>query len=123
MPTIVHFEIPVDDFDRAMDFYNKLFGWKIEKFPGPTDYLVISTIDNKGNDALKGGMIKRVCTEHSVTNYIDVPSVAEYVTKIRQLGGKVIVEKMPVPKMGYFAIALDPEGNVFGIWETNVEAK
>jgi uncharacterized protein len=31
MPTIVHFEIPSDDIERAKKFYNELFGWKIEK--------------------------------------------------------------------------------------------
>ena len=34
MPTIVHFEIPADDVDRAKKFYSNLFGWKIEKVPG-----------------------------------------------------------------------------------------
>jgi uncharacterized protein len=31
MPTIVHFEIPADDVDRAKKFYSDLFGWKMEK--------------------------------------------------------------------------------------------
>jgi predicted enzyme related to lactoylglutathione lyase len=30
-PTVVHFEIPADDIDRARKFYTALFGWKIEK--------------------------------------------------------------------------------------------
>ena len=34
MPTIVHFEIPADDVDRAKKFYSELFGWKMEKWPG-----------------------------------------------------------------------------------------
>jgi uncharacterized protein len=36
MPTIVHFEIPADDIERAKKFYGNLFRWKIEKFPGQT---------------------------------------------------------------------------------------
>jgi predicted enzyme related to lactoylglutathione lyase len=28
MPTIVHFEIPADDVERAKKFYTDLFGWK-----------------------------------------------------------------------------------------------
>ncbi len=38
MPTIVHFEIPTDDLERAKRFYTELFGWKIEKYPGPMEY-------------------------------------------------------------------------------------
>ena len=34
MPTIVHFEIPSDDIERSKKFYNELFGWKIDKWPG-----------------------------------------------------------------------------------------
>jgi uncharacterized protein len=33
MPTIVHFDIPADDVERAKKFYTDLFGWKIEKWP------------------------------------------------------------------------------------------
>ena len=62
MPTIVHFEIPSDDIERSKKFYNELFGWKIEKWPGLSEgmeYWLISTVDDKGNKALGGGMMKR----------------------------------------------------------------
>ena len=32
--SIVWFEIPADNVERAKTFYGKLFGWKIERFPG-----------------------------------------------------------------------------------------
>ena len=65
MPTIVHFEIPSDDTERSKKFYNELFGWKIEKWPGSEDmpeatgYWMVTTVDDKGNEALTGGMMKR----------------------------------------------------------------
>jgi hypothetical protein len=34
---IVWFEIPADNIERAKSFYGELFGWKIEKFPGPME--------------------------------------------------------------------------------------
>ena len=37
MPTIVHFEIPVDDIERSKKFYNGLFGWRIEKWRDTED--------------------------------------------------------------------------------------
>ena len=51
--------------------------------------------------------------------YIDVPSVDEYVDRVKKLGGQVCVPKMAVPGMGYFAVCLDPENNGFGLWEDN----
>lgn len=29
----MHFEIPVDNVERAKSFYSRLFGWKIEEIP------------------------------------------------------------------------------------------
>lgn len=129
MPTLVHFEIPSDDIDRSKKFYNKLFGWTIEKLPEESlpegmEYFIISTVDDKGNKALSGGMMKRQNPQQQgITNYIDVKSVDEYSTKVEQLGGKVMIPKKPVPGMGYFAICSDTENNSFGIWETDANAK
>jgi predicted enzyme related to lactoylglutathione lyase len=58
-----------------------------------------------------------------ITNYVDVKSVDEYSSKIESLGGKIIVPKTPVPGAGYFAACLDTEGNNFGIFEENTNAK
>lgn len=35
---LVWFEIPADQPERAQTFYSRLFGWKINPFPGVTDY-------------------------------------------------------------------------------------
>jgi len=47
-----------------------------------------------------------------------VESVDEYTRKIKALGGKVIVPKMEVPGIGWWALALDPEGNQFAILQS-----
>ncbi len=133
MPTVVHFEIPADDVERAKKFYTDLFGWKMEKWPGTDgkdpsssamEYWIINTTDDKGNKAsIGGGMMKRQDTMKQITNFIDVNSVDEYSSKIEKLGGKVVVSKMAVPGMGYFAACNDTENNSFGIWESNESAK
>lgn len=121
--TIVHFEIPADDVEKMRKFYSKLFGWKIEKFPGPIDYWNIETVpvDKKGmsiRPGVNGGMMKRQQPEHKPVNYIAVESVDEYTKKIEALGGKVLVPKMEVPGIGWWALALDPEGNQFAILQS-----
>jgi hypothetical protein len=62
-------------------------------------------------------MMKKQNPEHKPTNYILVESVDEYSNKIEELGGKVIVPKMEVPMIGWWAMVLDPEGNHFAILE------
>ena len=128
MPTIVHFEIPSDDIERSKKFHNDLFGWKIDKWPGSEhighDYWMITTSGDKGNEALRGGMMKRQSPEQQgITNYFDVKSVQESSAKVEQLGGKVIVPKRPVSGMGYIAICADTEKNGFGIFEADQTTK
>ncbi len=117
MPTIVHFDIPVDDLERARKFYTELFGWKIQKVQEDMPYLFIETTDAEGKKSLVGGMGEREFPEQRITNFIGVPSIEEYLTKIDELGGKVLPGKTPVPGWGFLAICIDPEGNSFGLWE------
>jgi hypothetical protein len=123
MPTICHFEIPAEDIERARRFYTELFGWKIEKTEGPMEYWLIATTDEKGEKGVGGGIMKKQHPQQAITNYIDVPSVDEYVVKVEKLGGKVVVPKMAVPKVGYFAVCTDTENNTFALWESDENAK
>ena len=38
MARVVHFELPADDPERAIAFYEQAFGWKFEKWEGPLEY-------------------------------------------------------------------------------------
>jgi len=62
-------------------------------------------------------MMKRQNPQHKITNYIGVPSIDEYIARVEELGGKVLVQKTAVPECGYFAVCLDTENNSFGLWE------
>jgi predicted enzyme related to lactoylglutathione lyase len=117
MTSIVHFEIPADDTERAKNFYSNLFGWNIAGFPG-MDYMMIDVYGAPG-----GGMMKRMHPDQQIINYIGVPSVDEYAAKVEKLGGKIIVPKKAVPGMGYFIVCMDTENNPFGIWEMDMAAK
>jgi predicted enzyme related to lactoylglutathione lyase len=123
MPTIVHFEIPADDLERAKKFYTDLFGWKIEKTPGPMEYWLIATTNEAGEKGVDGGMLQRQHPQQSITNYVDVPSIEEYAAKVESIGGQVVVPKTPAPGFGHFAVCLDTENNTFAIWETDPNAQ
>jgi len=57
MPRVIHFEIPADNPDRAVEFYKQVFGWKFDKWQGPQDYWLITT--GKGEPGIDGGMLRR----------------------------------------------------------------
>jgi predicted enzyme related to lactoylglutathione lyase len=121
MSRVIHFEIPINDADRAVKFYKDVFGWKIEKWPGPTDYWLVNTGDEK-SPGINGGLMKRGNVQHT-TNTLGVDSVDASVTAVTKAGGKLIMPKMPIPGVGYFAYCEDPEGNLFGVMQADANAK
>ena len=123
MPTIVHFDIGSDDPERARKFYEGLFGWKMEIPPGMTDYYLIETRDLEGKPGVDGGLGKRGEPGQRITSYIGVSSIDEYVAKVAQLGGKVVMPRTPVPGWGYLAVCFDTEDNMFGLWQEDRSAK
>ena len=119
--SIVWFEIPADNPERAKKFYSALFGWKIEKFPGVTDYWHIDT--GGADEAPDGGLMARKHADQPIINYVAVASVDESAAKVEKLGGKIHKAKTAVPQMGYFAICQDSENNMFALWQSNDRAK
>ena len=119
--TIVHFEIPAKDAKKLIKFYADLFGWKMEKVQW-MDYWLVETVPvNKQGQPVRpgvnGGLYKKENVNMTPMNYINVESVDEYMEKIKALGGKIIVPKQEIPDMGWTAIAVDPEGNYFGLFQ------
>jgi predicted enzyme related to lactoylglutathione lyase len=118
--TIMHFEIPADDVERAKTFYKQLLGWQISPAEGFEDYWLIQT-GEEGQD-LGGGLMKRQAPGQGPVSYVQVESVTEYATRVQKLGGQVIVPKSPVPGMGWFAHCMDTESNIFALWEDDPSA-
>ena len=67
MDKVVHFEIPVDDEDRAKAFYGGVFDWAVQDndMGGGMNYVTVGTVatDEKmmptEPGAINGGMMKR----------------------------------------------------------------
>ncbi len=123
MPTIVHFNIPADDPERARNFYESLFDWKIEQLPGPIPYFLIETTDLEGNPGVGGGMAQRQEPDERITQFIGVDSIDAHIEKVEALGGSVVAPMMTVPGWGYLALCRDTEQNLFGLWEEDSEAR
>ncbi|MFB3895798.1 MAG: VOC family protein [bacterium] len=122
MPRVMHFELHVDNPAKAVKFYESVFGWKAEKYPGPFEYWIL----NSGNNniaGINGGVTKRQAPSESVINYIAVDSVKVYLKKITDAGGKIIEPKQPIPGIGYMAIGMDTEGITFGLIQPDMAIK
>ena len=52
------------------------------------------------------------------TTYFAADDAAATAARIKEAGGTVLVEPMEVGPMGTMVIALDPQGNPFGLWQS-----
>ena len=121
MSRIVHFEIPADDPERAIKFYEKVFDWQIEKWDGPIEYWLIMT-GEEDKPGIDGGLARREDPTTGVENTIDVKDLDASLANVKANGGKVIRPKMAVPGVGWMAYIKDTEGNVFGLMESDTKA-
>jgi predicted enzyme related to lactoylglutathione lyase len=122
MSRVIHFEIPAADPDKLLAFYQKVFGWKFDKWPGPMEYWMVTT-GKEGEPGINGGMMKKPGGIASTTNTIGVDSVDNAVAAVLKAGGKNIMPKTPIPTVGYFAYCEDTEGNMFGVMQADPNAK
>lgn len=123
MDKVVHFEIPVEDEERAKEFYKKAFDWKINSMPEMSYHIVhTSEIDELNNipkeiGAINGGMMKRNELIQSPVITINVESIKDALERIGELGGEIMGEIMEIGEMGFAAYFKDTEGNILGLWE------
>jgi predicted enzyme related to lactoylglutathione lyase len=119
---VMHFEIPVDDEDRAFRFYAQAFGWHLESVPGMS-YTLVSTgpMGDDGEPLQKGyiggGMMKRQAPITSPVITVACQDIDSALKTVADLGGEVVQGKAPVGDAGFTAYVRDTEGNVIGLWQ------
>ena len=113
---IVHFAIPANEPEKLTKFYGDLFGWTFQKAPIPgVEYWLCDT----GSDGpgINGAVMKRQNPQQPWMNYVGVVSIDAAIAKALALGATVALPRTPVPGVGDVAAVIDPQGNVFGLWE------
>ena len=126
MPRVVHFEIHAADPERAVNFYQTLFGWTFQKWEGPMDYWLIITgpDDQRG---INGGLVRRQgeIDGQAVIAYVCTVDVADLDASVHSAidhGVQIALPKMPVPGVGWLAYCKDTEGNIFGMMQNDPNA-
>ncbi len=120
MSKIIHFEIPVDDPERASSFYRDTLGWEISALEGMAYWLVrAGAPEEPGAD---GALIGRGDIHRTPIVIAGVDDVDETLRRVGQAGGEVLQGKLPVPGVGWSAYVRDSEGNTIGIFEADSTA-
>lgn len=115
MPKVIHFEIPADNPERAIEFYQKVFEWKITKWEGEFDYWLVEA--GEEDEPGINGAIKPKDFGSMISTVIGVDSYDDFAQKIEDEGGKMISDKMKIPGIGITGSFKDTEGNVLSIIE------
>ena len=116
----IHFEIPAEDPQRAMKFYETVFGWKFEPWNGPIEYWTVRTGDSV--PGIDGGLMTRRDPAQPCVNTMDVEDLDAAVAVIEGAGGLCVVPKMPIPGIGWLAYFKDTEGHIFGVMQADTGA-
>ena len=112
---VVHFEIGGRDLTKTRDFYTELFGWTI-----PIDENGYGLVDTGSKEGIGGGLMQTPDEAPPyATFYVAVDDLEKYLERAETLGGKRLVEPMPVGTMGAFAMFMDPDGIAIGLFKEN----
>ncbi|KAM3101733.1 VOC family protein [Phormidesmis sp. 146-12] len=108
-----YFEIPVNDLDRAISFYEKVFGYTFERasvdgnemawFPIHKDVPGISGALAKGESytpTTKGSLV-----------YFSTDNIDDTLSKANLSGGRTLYPKTSIGELGWVAEFEDSEGN------------
>lgn len=123
MPRPIHFEIHADDPERAVSFYDAVFGWRIAKWDGPVDYWLVTT-GEEDEPGINGAILRRMGgtpgdsdSVNAFVNTIQVESIERAEREIPAAGGEQVVPRQDLPGVGKVSYFRDTEGNVFGTLE------
>lgn len=109
-------ELGTSDLEGAKRFYAELFGWRPETDPRPEagGY----TVAHLGDAPVAA--LTPLCQESQPVAWnvsFAVPDADAAVRRVEGAGGTVVVGPMDVFDVGRFAVALDPTGAAFQLWQ------
>lgn len=117
MAKVVHFEIPVDEPQRAVAFYHDVLGWDVTRFGEEPYWLVQAGADEE--PGANGALVGREELHQSPVLIAGVEDLDEVLNRVRAAGGSVLQEKLPIPGVGWSAYARDSEGNTIGLFQAD----
>jgi predicted enzyme related to lactoylglutathione lyase len=110
--SIVHFELPAQDSQRARQFYQDVFDWKFRDYEGPIEYHMTDGVEPVG------AVYPRQSGERGPIVYFDTNDIDASIAKIRAAGGQAD-DKQPIPEIGWFSRCEDTEGNAFSLYQSD----
>jgi len=121
-----YFDLTVQDVAQARAFFEKVLGWRFEKFDMPYEYFRIQA----GPDAEPGidggiGAVKDApLSEGRPMTQVTVPvaNLEVVLGLVIGAGGNIVEPKIPIPGVGWYATCAEPGGLKFGLIQADPSA-
>jgi predicted enzyme related to lactoylglutathione lyase len=107
-------QLNTSDAAGAKAFYAKVFGWTTKDFAGGGG---VEVFEREGNKEAASFMQAPPGVRSHWLTYILVDSLSGANARAAKLGGKVLMEKIPVPGLGAFSVISDNVGAIVGLFE------
>jgi predicted enzyme related to lactoylglutathione lyase len=108
-------ELTTSDGADAKRFYTQLFGWGANELPMGPDQPPYVMAQKAGKDV--AAMYENKKVPAGWLSYVSVASADESAGKATSLGGNVVAPPFDVMDVGRMAVAQDPQGARFAVWQ------
>ena len=111
-PRLTHFAINTDDVDATQAFYGTVFGWEFREY-GPPGFVQI--MDADGQAPMGAIQERRQLLDDEPTKGFECTFGVDDVEAVRErivaAGGRILMEKFTISKVGHLIAFEDPGGN------------
>jgi len=113
------FDIYVEDIDRAVAFYERVFGQKLERMDDPTGETQMMSFPVSMNAyGVSGALVRSAHTRPGVGGtmvYFCAEDCSVHESRVVSANGRIVRPKFSIGDFGWVSLCMDTEGNMFGI--------
>lgn len=121
-----YFDLTVRDVGLARAFFEKVLGWRFERFEMPYEYFRIQAgpEEEAGIDGGIGAIDDAPLSggRPMVQVTIPVEDLAAMLGRVVAAGGSIVEPRMPIPGIGWYATCAEPGGLKFGLIQADANA-
>jgi len=113
------FEIYTTDFERAKNFYSRVFKFKLTDMPVDSERhseMKYASFPNSGG--VSGALVNLDVAKPGMGGtliYFDSEEIDAELSRVEAAGGKIIRSKLNIGDFGFIALIEDTEGNLIGL--------
>lgn len=112
------FDLSTSDIEAVKSLYSELFGWSYEDMgPAFGHYTIARTPSGRAAAAMAPKMPGQEAMPTVWTVDWGTADADATAARIEANGGRVMAPPMDIPGSGRMAVAFDPDGAVFGLWQ------